>query len=161
MTRPDWRSYFMDMAYLVATRATCPRKQVGAVLVDPDFRVVATGYNGSPAGTPHCTEFGCEIVNIDGRDSCVRTLHSESNCIDYAGKNARGCTLYVTCHPCLECAKRIVNAGIHAVEYDEYYVSQKTDLANEFLCKELCNEYSDRHGYISCVRDYGYVRSTK
>ena len=106
--------------------ATCPRKHVGAVLVDPNKRIVATGFNGSPAGASHCTDVGCYLKNIGGRDSCIRTLHAESNAIDYAGRNARGCTLYTTVIPCFECAKRIINAGIARVIYDEYYESRGT-----------------------------------
>lgn len=121
MTRPDWDTYFMRMAALVATRATCDRKHVGAVLVDPDHRIVATGYNGSPPGVPHCDDAGHELS--DGH--CIRTIHAESNALDYAGiPRARGCTLYVTVTPCYDCAKRIVAAGIKRVVYSEHYESR-------------------------------------
>lgn len=131
MTRPDWDTYFMRAAYLAATRATCDRKHVGALIVDPYHRVVATGYNGAPSGMPSCDEVGHEV--IEGH--CVRSLHAESNAIDYAGRCAIGCTLYVTVTPCYDCQKRIVNAGIVHVLWDESYASRygKSARADEFL----------------------------
>lgn len=122
--RPDWDEYFLKMAYVVATRATCDRKHVGAILVDDDNRIVATGYNGSPAGAPHCDDVGHLMVNMGGRESCIRTLHAESNVLDYAGAFARDCTLYVTVTPCFDCAKRIVNSGVVRVVWNEHYESR-------------------------------------
>ena len=122
--RPPWDEYFIAMAYLISTRATCDRKHVGAILVDLDHRIVATGYNGSPAGVVHCDTVGHMLVEMGGRKSCIRTLHAESNAIDYAGSSARGCTLYTTVTPCFDCAKRIVNAGIKCVVWREYYDSR-------------------------------------
>lgn len=129
-TRPSWDEYFMRIAHDVATRATCDRKHVGAVIVDSSWRIVSTGYNGAPRGLPHCDEVGHELADIDGRQSCIRTLHAESNAIDYAGPNANGGRIYTTVIPCFDCAKRIVNAGIERVVYDEYYQSRKTNLVN-------------------------------
>lgn len=125
--RPAWEDYFMSIAFLVATRATCDRKKVGAVLVK-QHRIVATGYNGSPAGLPHCDDVGHELKKIEGRDSCIRTLHAESNAIDFAGRDAAGCSLFTTVVPCYDCAKRIINAGVTHVYYDEYYESRSTEL---------------------------------
>jgi dCMP deaminase len=119
MSRPDWDTYFLQMAYLAASRATCDRKHVGAVIV-VDRRVVSTGYNGSPKGAPSCDEVGHEIH----QEHCVRTLHAESNAIDWAGRATHGASLYVTVIPCYDCAKRIVNAGITRVYYDEFYASR-------------------------------------
>lgn len=118
--RPKWDLYFMRLTYLAATRATCERKHVGAIIASPDHRTVSTGYNGSPMGMPSCDEIGHEIVE----GHCVRTLHAESNAIDYAGRFAMGCTLYVTVSPCYDCAKRIVNAQINRVVYDQFYASR-------------------------------------
>lgn len=118
--KPSWRDYFMRSAYLIATRASCDRKHVGVLVVSPDNRVVASGYNGSPAGMPSCDEVGHEIA--DGH--CVRTIHAEMNAINYAGTLARGCTLYTTIIPCYDCCKSIVNVGIKTVVYDEFYQSR-------------------------------------
>ena len=131
--RPSKDEYFMRIAKVVATRATCNRKLVGAVIVDSAGRIVATGYNGSPAGTPHCDDVGHLLKDVGGRKSCVRTLHAESNAIDYAGRESRGCVLYTTAIPCYECAKRIINAGITRVVYGEYYESQNTALVVEYF----------------------------
>ena len=134
MTRPDWDPYFMALAELAATRATCDRKHVGAVLVK-GRRVLATGYNGAPGGLPSCDEAGHQRVDVGGRQSCVATLHAESNALDWAGREARGSTLYTTAFPCHPCALRIVNAGIVRVCYGEHYASQNTPLAVTLLGK--------------------------
>lgn len=136
--RPSWDEYFLAAAHLFATRATCDRKHVGAVIVDERHRIVSSGYNGAPAGMPHCSGPGGvdhELKTIEGRQSCVRTLHAESNALDDAGRRARGCTLYVTVTPCYPCAQRLVNAGIRRVVYTEWYDSQNTDLVAEFFEK--------------------------
>ena len=78
--RPSWDEYFMRIAHEVATRSTCPRLAVGAVVVR-DKRILTTGYNGSPSGMPHCEDIGCLIRVVDGRESCQRTLHAEQNAI--------------------------------------------------------------------------------
>jgi dCMP deaminase len=131
MARPTWDIYFMRLAYLAATRATCSRKHVGALIVDPYHHVVATGYNGAPAGAPSCDEVGHELH--DGH--CVRTLHAESNAIDQAGPRAVGCTAYVTITPCYDCAKRLTNSGIVKVVWDEFYASRygKSDQVEMYL----------------------------
>lgn len=118
--RPSWDDYFMRMAYLAATRATCLRKHVGAIIVSPDHRAVSTGYNGAAANMPSCNDVGCQMVE----GHCVRTLHAESNALDFAGRFAQGCTLYATVTPCWDCAKRIANASIVRVVYDEHYESR-------------------------------------
>lgn len=129
--RPSWPEYFMRAAYLIAQRATCDRKHVGAVIVSPDNRIVSSGYNGAPSGMPSCDDAGHELS--DGH--CIRTLHAEDNAIAFAGRSAMGCTLYVTVIPCYDCAKRIVNVGIDKVVYDEFYGSRygKSDHVVEFL----------------------------
>jgi dCMP deaminase len=117
--RPSWDQYFMGIAFEVAKRSTCNRAQVGTIIVR-DKRILTTGYNGSPAGLPHCTEVGCLIVG----DHCVRTLHAEQNAIIQAalhGVSVAGGTIYVTHQPCLTCAKMIINAGITRVTYQGRY----------------------------------------
>lgn len=99
----------------MATRATCLRRHVGAVIVR-DKRILSTGYNGSPPGQPHCTEVGCLIE--DGR--CIRTLHAEQNALIQAalhGVSTHSATLYGTCRPCHVCARMIVGAGIERVVF--------------------------------------------
>lgn len=100
----------MQIARDVSTRATCLRRQVGAVIVR-DLRILTTGYNGAPKGLAHCLDVGCHLVN----GHCVRCLHAEQNAIiqgAYFGVQTRGAILYCTHQPCNMCAKMIVNAGI-------------------------------------------------
>jgi dCMP deaminase len=124
--RPSWDAYFMQIAHLVATRATCPRRSVGALIVR-DRRIVATGYNGAPSGLPHCPEDG-EHKDWPGgclrAGHCIRSLHAEQNAFLQAAKigvSCEGGTMYVTCQPCNACAKMIINAGIVRVIYEGDY----------------------------------------
>ena len=124
--RPTWDEYFLEIAFTVAERSTCDRAHVGAVLVR-DRRILATGYNGSPAGLPHCDEVG--HLMIDGH--CVRTLHAEQNAIIQAalhGVSSEGATAYVTHQPCLTCAKMLINAGIKRVVYAGNYLDNNSRL---------------------------------
>lgn len=117
--RPTWDEYFLDIARLASRRATCPRRRVGAVLVR-DHRVLATGYNGSIKGAPHCDDVGCLIVTRDGRESCVRTVHAELNAILQCavnGVSSSNSTMYCTDFPCVSCAKAMVQAGVTRVVY--------------------------------------------
>ncbi len=117
--RPDWDSYFLNIAYAVSERSTCDRAFVGSVLVR-DKRILTTGFNGSPAGQDHCDEAGHLIV--DGH--CIRTIHAETNSIIQAalhGVSTRGATCYVTHLPCINCTKVLINAGIIRIVYSVAY----------------------------------------
>lgn len=117
--RPSWDEYFLRMAQLAATRATCPRRRVGAILVR-EHRVLATGYNGAVNGASHCDDVGCLIVIRDGRESCERTVHAELNAIIQcarSGTAAAGATMYCTDFPCVVCAKAMVQVGVERVVY--------------------------------------------
>lgn len=119
VTRDDWDMYFMKFAQQAATRATCPRKHVGSVFVR-DRHIIATGYNGSIAGMPHCDEVGCMM--IEGH--CERTVHAETNAIAMAAKygiSLKEATCYTTASPCWPCFKMLINSGIRVVKYGEFY----------------------------------------
>lgn len=119
MSRLSWDRYFMNLAIQAATRSTCPRKAVGAVIVR-DRAVLATGYNGSIRGLAHCTEAGCMMEN----NHCVRTVHAEANAILQAAKHGvrlEGAEIYVTASPCWDCFKLIANAGVGRVLFGEFY----------------------------------------
>lgn len=121
--RASWDEYFMNIAREVATRATCNRKHVGAVIVR-DRSILATGYNGSIAGLPHCDDEG--HLMEDGH--CVRTIHAEANAVIQAARNGvriDGGMIYVTASPCFGCFKLIANAGIRRIVYGEFYRDQK------------------------------------
>jgi dCMP deaminase len=109
----------MNIARVVSSRSTCPRKSVGAVIVR-DKTILSTGYNGSIRGMPHCTEVGHMMEN----GHCVATIHAESNAILQAARNGvriDGGTIYVTASPCWNCFKEIANSGIRRIVYGEFY----------------------------------------
>ncbi len=121
--RASWDEYFMRIAAEVATRATCDRKHVGAVIVR-DRSILATGYNGSIRGLPHCSEEGHMMV--DGH--CVRTIHAENNAIIQAARNGVRIDegdIYVTASPCWNCFKMIANAGIKRICFGEFYRDER------------------------------------
>lgn len=124
--RPSLDTYFMNFARVAATRATCPRASVGAVLVRNKY-LLSSGYNGSRSGEPHCVDEGCLIK--DGH--CVRTVHSEWNAIDQCkqhGNDPAGSTIYCTHLPCFKCAIEIVANGIVKVVYNIAYRSDGLSL---------------------------------
>jgi len=125
--RPSWDEYFMDIVELIKMRSTCLRRQVGALIVK-DKRILATGYNGVPAGCKHCEEIGCmrEKLNVPSgqRHELCRAIHAEQNAIvqaAYSGTSVKDGTLYVTTQPCVLCAKMIINAGIKEVVFKGDY----------------------------------------
>lgn len=138
MQRPSWDQYFMDITSLVATRSSCLRRLVGALLVK-DRNILATGYNGVPSGISHCDVAGClrDRLNIPSgeRHELCRGLHAEQNAIIQAarhGVNINGSTLYCTTMPCIICTKMIINAGIVRVVYREGYADE---LAREMIAE--------------------------
>lgn len=109
----------MELAKLAAVRSTCPRASVGCVLV-LDRQVIATGYNGSAPGMPHCDDAGCEMV----ANHCVRTIHAEVNAVGQAarrGVSVSGSTAYVNYTPCIQCQKVLVSAGVSNVIVAQKY----------------------------------------
>ncbi len=117
--RPGWDEYFMEVARTVATRATCPRASVGAVLVR-EHRILTTGYNGAPRNVAHCTEAGCQMEG----GHCVRSTHAEANAVVQGalhGVGLDGATAYCTHQPCVNCAKLLISAGIVKIVYLEPY----------------------------------------
>jgi dCMP deaminase len=134
--RPSWDVYFLRIAQDVATRSTCIRRSVGALLV-LDKRILATGYNGPPSGLPHCTEIGClreehKIPSGERHELC-RGLHAEQNALIQAaiyGVPVKGATLYCTNTPCALCAKMLINAGIRRIVALEDYPD---DFAKQLL----------------------------
>jgi dCMP deaminase len=118
--RPTWDDYFMALARIVSTRATCDRLHAGAVLVK-DHRIVSTGYNGAPPGLGHCDEDGHLLE--DGH--CVRTIHAEHNALLQAavigGASTKGATLYALYSPCIHCAKYVAAAGVKRIVIGKMY----------------------------------------
>ena len=122
--RVPWDQYFMNIAQVVASRSTCPRKFVGAVIVR-DRTILSTGYNGSIRGLPHCSDVGC--VMEEGH--CISTVHAEANAIIQAARNGvsiGGAEIYTTASPCWPCFKLIANAGLSRVYYGEFYRDERS-----------------------------------
>ena len=133
--RAGWDEYFMNIAREVATRSTCDRKFVGAVVVR-DKTILSTGYNGSIRKLEHCSEIGHMMEN----EHCVATIHAEANAIIQAAKNGvridEG-TLYTTASPCWNCFKLIANSGIRRICYGEFYRDERIFMIAQKLGMEL------------------------
>ncbi|MEY4577919.1 MAG: hypothetical protein RL701_2622 [Pseudomonadota bacterium] len=145
--RVSWDEYFMNIGHEVASRSTCPRKHVGAVVVR-DKTILSTGYNGSVRGLPHCEDAGCMLE--DGH--CVRTIHAEVNALIQAAKNGTridGSTLYVTASPCWNCFKCIANTGIRRIVFGEFYRDERIFAVAETLHIELV----DARSRVNAVQD--------
>ncbi|MEQ8173779.1 MAG: cytidine/deoxycytidylate deaminase family protein [Syntrophomonadaceae bacterium] len=118
IVRPGWDDYFLQLADLVATRSTCLRRHVGAVLVRNE-RIISTGYNGAPRGLKHCLDTGClreeRQIPSGQRYELCRGVHAEQNAIINAafyGIATQDSVIYCTTQPCIICARMIINAGI-------------------------------------------------
>jgi len=122
VTGQTWDNYFLQIAFLVATRSSCQRHQVGAVAVSPEHRILATGYNGAPSKVPHCSETGCRKEGADSgahHELCIG-VHAEQNVIAQGalyGVSLRGSTVYCTHQPCVLCAKMLINVKVERVAY--------------------------------------------
>ncbi len=135
--RLSWDDYFRQITRQVAERSTCTRAKVGAVIVRSKS-ILATGYNGSPSGLPHCTDVGCLVYRSttpagEIEENCFRTIHAEMNAIAQAarhGTSIEGAAIYVTHSPCIHCMKVLVNSGIETIYYERPY---KLDTVAEIL----------------------------
>jgi dCMP deaminase len=138
LTRPNIDEYFLKIASVVAERSTCRRHHIGAVAVK-DKHILATGYNGAPAGLKDCLELGClrdELKIPSGeRHEICRGIHAEQNVIIQAtlhGVSLEGSTIYCTHTPCVLCAKMLVNAKIERfVSFGQYDDNSFVDLFRE------------------------------
>lgn len=134
--RVDWDEYFMSIARQVASRSTCDRKHVGAVIVRSKM-ILATGYNGSIRGLAHCDDVG----HLMEGGHCVRTVHAEANAIVQAasrGSSVEGASIFVTASPCFGCFKLIANAGITRIAFGEFYRDEKIHEFSREMGIELC-----------------------
>ncbi|HET8679884.1 MAG TPA: dCMP deaminase family protein [bacterium] len=127
MSRPSWDLYFMRIAHLAATRSTCLRRKVGAVIVK-DQMILTTGYNDTPRGVPNCGDGGCarcasDVPSGTSHDTCL-CIHAEMNCViqaAYHGVSVAGGTIYCTYLPCLNCAKVLLNVSIRRIVFEGHY----------------------------------------
>ncbi|MBD2447402.1 dCMP deaminase family protein [Nostoc sp. FACHB-152] len=140
--RPTWDEYFLMLAKLAATRSTCLAFPVGAVIVK-NKQVVATGYNGSPSGSVHCTAQGYCYPGLSSCDASKtlpsRAVHAEANAIAQAAKYGvatDGAKIYVTLEPCLSCLKLIISAGIREVIYETSFNSGNSLFVRDSFIQE-------------------------
>lgn len=140
--RPTWDEYFLMLAKLAATRSTCLAFPVGAVIVK-NKQVVATGYNGSPSGSAHCTAQGYCYPGLSSCDASKsmpsRAVHAEANAIAQAAKHGiatTGASIYVTLEPCLSCLKLIISAGIKEVFYETIFNGGDSAIVRDSFVKE-------------------------
>jgi len=134
--RPSRDETLMALAMVWARRGTCGRLQVGAV-VSREGRSLVSGYNGAPAGLPHC------VHDPEDSGGCDVSMHAEANAIAYAARHGvrlEGAEMHCTDSPCLSCARLIINAGINRLVYAREYritdgvrLLQQAGLTVEFL----------------------------
>lgn len=146
--RPSLELTLMEVARTWSLRSTCTRRSVGCVVASPEGHTLATGYNGSAPGAPHCCDVGCLVV--DGH--CVRTTHAEANAIAQAARRGvvlDGATVYVTAHPCPRCLGLLIAAGVVRVVYGEPYHAEEDAASREIaegrLELSLMADRLDRH----------------
>jgi dCMP deaminase len=123
MTRPSLDEYYLQMLPLVASRATCPRRSVAAILVDRGGKLVAIGYNGPPSGMPHCIDKPCPgAADASGNLGRCIAIHAEMNALSQARASCRQPhTLYCSVTPCFDCAKMLITEGIKRVVAPSIY----------------------------------------
>ena len=150
-SRPQWDDYFMALARIIATRSTCDRLRAGAVLVK-DNRIISTGYNGSPPGLPHCDG---EEGHLMEEGHCIRTIHSEHNCLLQAAKmpgaSTEGSTLYTKSSPCMHCCKYIVACGVKRIVLGKIYRAEQAIgyLRNAGLQVDIYQEKKEVNDFFS------------
>lgn len=129
--RPDINTYFVSMAILASSRASCSRRKVGCILTNFRNHVIATGYNGPASGQPNCNDHPCAGASLpsgEGLNLC-EAIHAEANallqCRDVWSIN----TAYVTASPCISCAKLLLNTSCKKIVFlDEYPHTESRDL---------------------------------
>lgn len=150
--RPSWDEYFIQLTRITATRSSCKRRHIGSVIVK-DHRIISTGYNGSPSGMKHCLDLGClrdeRKIESGTRAEICRGLHAEQNALLFArGADLSDATLYCTNHPCVVCAKMIIQSGIRSVVYENEYPD---DLAKQFFKQSGVKIYKFENGERSLI----------
>jgi dCMP deaminase len=125
--KPKFIDYYMKIAEVTATLSYAKRLNVGAVIVKEN-QILATGYNGMPAGWDNYCEF--EYTNPQTQITELVTrpevLHAETNAIAKVAQStesSQGSTLFCTHAPCIDCAKLIYQSGINTVYYRNKYRS--------------------------------------
>ena len=147
--RISWTAYFMRIAEEVATRSTCLRRQVGAVAVGTNHRILGTGYNGAPSGMIHCTKESCvRIVNkipSGQKLEMCKAIHAEQNLVLQLGEQLEDATIYCTTRPCTTCTKLLIGCRVREIVWKNDY---NDPYANELLQEYMNNSiWQDPYGY--------------
>lgn len=134
MNRPDWDTYWLEVVRAISLRGDCSRRQVGAIVIDPDNRIVSSGFNGSYPGGPSCLKGECPRASssvppgssYDTGPGTCHASHAEANALLYAGRTGtKGAVLYITCKPCDGCLRLIKAAGIKRVVWPDGELKKK------------------------------------
>jgi dCMP deaminase len=172
--RKSWDEYFLDMAYMAATRATCLRRHVGAVLTK-DKKVLGTAYNGSPSQTPSCLDEGCLLVSTYESDSaadseshlnnepklvlkhhCIRTIHAEQNLLLFTDRSDREeASVYVTDQPCWSCANMLANSGVKEIVFHRPYTKDNEKVTQLMKTKGII--FRQLENYVAPIGTSGVV----
>lgn len=144
--RPTRDEYYLQMLKLVASRSTCIRRSVGAIIVDKEGHVLSTGYNGVPRDFDHCIDIPCAGSNDKSGDTsnCV-AVHAEQNALLQCSDLDRAHTIYCSCVPCFVCAKMIANTNIDTIVCVEGYADRR---GLEVLLIRGCNVYINGEAQI-------------
>lgn len=122
-SRVSEHQYFLGVARLLSFRSTCRRRRAGCVLVDQHKHIIGTGYNGVPRNTPHCIDSPCSGASAPSGqhlDAC-EAVHAEINALLQCSDVERVQTIYVTCSPCVQCIKALMNTGARLLVFAELY----------------------------------------
>lgn len=118
--------YFLSLVELVAERSTCQRRRVGAILVDINNRILATGYNGVPQSFQHCIDSPCRGVDGNPGAKCM-SVHAEQNALLQCAERRSIHTLYVSTTPCFDCAKMLANTSLKRVVASSRYTEHPVE----------------------------------
>lgn len=147
MHRPTQDEYFMQLARVAATRSNCYRRQVGCVMIDSYNRVISTGYNGVPAGYPHCKIGECPreyIIPGEELGLCL-AAHAEINAIIQCPNTRDIWKIYVTDSPCLQCTVALLNTPCHWIIFDKEYPGIESEIAWKKLKRKWVSYETIRH----------------
>jgi dCMP deaminase len=138
MARQSLDQYFLDMLPVIATRATCRRRQVAAIITDVSGHILSTGFNGVPSGYPHCVDMPCPgAADEPGNTSNCMAIHAEQNAIIQCTALERAHVIYCSTSPCFVCCKLIANTRIRRVVYETEYADARGLVVLHNLGREL------------------------
>ena len=147
MPREPIDTYYLKMLELVASRSTCPRRKVAAIITDGSGHILSTGYNGVPSGYPHCIDKPCPGAgDLPGDSARCAAVHAEQNALLQCTALVRACNIYCTTMPCFTCAKMIANTTIRRIIYVNEYPDRKGIILLEELGREVLSDWEATHG---------------